>query len=88
MEDEKIKVRVTESDQVIEVLVLNKRADRIQVLLGTGADSVRCQLLPTPNGRAYAGSVMGREIVYERSRQEVQADLDRARQARHKPRRP
>jgi hypothetical protein len=88
MEDEKIKVRVTESDQVIEVLVLNKHADRIQVLLGAGADSIRCQLLPTPNGRAYAGSVMGREIVYERSRQEVQADLDRARQSRHKPRRP
>ena len=64
MEDEKIKVRVTESDQVIEVLVLNKHADRIQVLLGAGADSVRCQLLPTPNGRAYAGSVMGREIVF------------------------
>ncbi len=88
MEDEKIKVRVTESDQVIEVLVLSKHADRIQVLLGAGADSIRCQLLPTHTGRAYAGSVMGREIVYERSRQEVQADLDRARQARHKPRRP
>jgi hypothetical protein len=88
MEDEKIKVRVTESDHVIAVAVLSKHVDRIQVLLGAGADSVRCQLLPTPNGRAYAGSVMGREIVYERSRQEVQDDLDRARQARHKPRRP
>lgn len=88
MEDEKIKVRVTESDQVVEVLVLSKHADRIQVLLGEGADSIRCQLLPTHTGRAYAGSVMGREIVYERSRREVQADLDRIQQARHKPRRP
>jgi hypothetical protein len=88
MEDEKIKVRVTESDQVVEVLVLSKHVDRIQVLLGEGADSIRCQLLPTHTGRAYAGSVMGREIVYERSRQKVQADLERDRRARHKPRRP
>jgi hypothetical protein len=26
---------------------------------------------------AYSGSVMGREIVYERSREQVQADIDR-----------
>ena len=38
--------------------------------------SVKCQLTPTRNGNAYAGSVVGREIVYERSRAQVQADLD------------
>jgi hypothetical protein len=54
MEDEKIKVRSTESGQNIEVLVLSKHPDHIQVLLGEGADSIRCKLLPTPNGRAYA----------------------------------
>ncbi len=87
MEDEKIKVRVTESGQLVEVLVLSKRVDRIQVLLGANPDSVRCQLLLTPNGQAYAGSIMGREIVYERSRKEVQADLEQTRQVRRKPRR-
>jgi hypothetical protein len=87
MEDEKIQVRATESGQTIEVLVLSKQADRIQVLLGAGADSIRCQLLPTSNGRAYAGSVMGREIVYERSRREVEADLARLQQERNKVRR-
>ena len=88
MEDEKIKVRSTESGQIIEVLVLSKRTDRIQVLLGEGAASIRCQLNPTPNERAYVGTVMGREIVYECSRKEVQADLDRVNQARIKSRRP
>ncbi len=74
---EKIKVRVTESDQVVRVQVVEKRPERIKVLLGEGDHSVRCELLPTPNGRAYAGTVMGREIVYERSRQEVEEDIAR-----------
>jgi hypothetical protein len=52
------------------------RADRIQVVLGEGIHSVKCDLTPTRNGLAYAGSVMGREIIYERSRDQVQADLD------------
>ncbi len=84
MEDEKINVRITESGQNIEVLVLSKNPDRIQVLLGEGANSVRCQLLPTPNGRAYAGSVMGREIVYECSSSQVKAEILRENQARQK----
>ena len=73
---EKIKVR-TESGQTLDVVVYDKRADRIQVVLGEGPHSVRCDLTPTRNGLAYAGSVMGREIVYERSREQVQADIDR-----------
>jgi hypothetical protein len=76
MNTEKIKVRVTESGQAMEVVVLNKRASAIQVVLGEGIHSVKCDLTPTRNGMAYAGSVMGREIVYERSREQVQADLD------------
>lgn len=75
MISEKIKVRVTESDQMISVEVTEKRPERIKVLLGEGDHSVRCELLPTPNGRAYAGTVLGREIVYEYSREQVQADL-------------
>jgi hypothetical protein len=76
MIDEKIKIE-TETGQVLEVVVLNKRAERIQVVLGEGVHSVKCDLLPTRNGLAYAGSVMGREIVYARSKEQVQADLDR-----------
>lgn len=77
MNDEKIKVSVTDTGQTLEVVVLNKRADRIQVVLGQGLHSVRCELTPTRNGLAYAGSAMGREIVYQRSREQVQADIDR-----------
>jgi hypothetical protein len=76
MNDEKIKVK-TENGQVLEVVVLNKRPERIQVVLGEGVHSVTCTLSPTRNGLAYAGSVMGRELVYERSREQVQADIDR-----------
>jgi hypothetical protein len=77
MNDEKIKVRVTETGQTMDVVVLNKRAERIEVVLGEGTHSVRCGLTPTRTGQAYAGSAMGREIVYERSREQVQADIDR-----------
>jgi hypothetical protein len=76
MDAEKIKVRA-ESGQVLEVVVLNKRADRIEVVLGEGTHSVKAALTPTRNNLAYVGSVMGREIVYERSREQVQADIDR-----------
>jgi hypothetical protein len=76
MQIERIKVR-TEAGQEIEVVVLNKRAEHIQILLGQGEHSVKCDLSPTRNGLAYAGSVMGRELVYERSRVQVQADIDR-----------
>lgn len=83
---EKIKVKVTETAQVMEVVVLTKRASAIEVVLGEGVHSVKCQLTPTRNGLGYAGSVMGREIIYERSRDQVQADLDRLNPALHKPR--
>jgi len=77
MNTEKIEVRVTETRQTMQVVVLNKRTDLIQVVLGEGVHCVKCELTPTRNGLAYAGSVMGREIVYERSRDQVKADIDR-----------
>jgi hypothetical protein len=77
MEPEKIKVRVSETGQTLELVIFDKRADRIQVVVGEGPHSVKAELLPTRNGLAYAGSVMGREIVYERGRAQVQADIDR-----------
>ena len=87
MKDETIRVRVTESDDLIDVVVLKKRVDRIQVVVGKGVHSVTCDLTPTRTGQAYAGSVMGREIVYERSREQVQADIDRLNPELKRPRR-
>ena len=78
MDNEKIRVRVTSSGQTLDVVVFSKRLDVIQVVLGEGVHSVRCDLMPTRNGLAYAGNAMGREIVYERSRDDVKADLARA----------
>lgn len=77
MNNEKIKVRVTETGQTMDVVVFSKRADGIQVVLGEGIHCVKCELTPTRTGLAYVGSVMGREIVYERGREQVQADIDR-----------
>lgn len=76
MNDERIKVK-TETGQVLDVVVLSKRPESIQVVLGEGVHSVKCSLSPTRNGLAYVGSVMGREIVYERSQEQVKADIDR-----------
>ena len=85
MNDERIKV-LTENGQTLDLVVLNKRAERIEVVVGEGVHSVRCTLVPTRNGMAYVGSVMGREIVYERSRDQVKADIDRLNPTLRKPR--
>ena len=86
MHDEKIKVKM-ENGQTLDVVVYNKRADSITVVLGEGVHNVKCDLRPTRNGLAYVGSVMGREIVYERSRDQVQADIDRLNPSMHSPKR-
>jgi hypothetical protein len=78
MSDEKIKVRITESGDELEVVVLRKRADRIEVVVGKGQHSVTCDLTPTRTEAAYSGKVMGREIVYERSRADVAAEIEHA----------
>ena len=77
MQEERIKVRVTDTGNFLEVVILSKQASRIEVVLGEGKHSVRCELLPTRSELAYTGRAMGREIVYERSRKQVQADIDR-----------
>ena len=66
--------------------MLNKRAEHIEVVIGQGEHSMKCQLTPTRNGLAYAGSIMGREVIYERSREQVQADIDRLNPRLKKPR--
>jgi len=87
MDDEKLVVR-TESGKNLEVVVLSKNVDAIWVVLGEGIHNVKCKLTPTGNGRAYAGSVMGREIVYECSRTQVRVDIARLQQdlAKYRPR--
>jgi hypothetical protein len=75
MQTERIKVRLTSTGQEIEVSVFSKRPEAIEVVIGEGTHSVRCTLTPTRNGLAYAGSARGRELVYERSRAQVQAEL-------------
>jgi hypothetical protein len=74
---ERIKVRNTDTGQLVEVVVFSRRAEAIEVVLGEGVHNVKCTLTPTRNGMAYAGKIMGREIVYERSREQVQGDIDR-----------
>ena len=85
MNPEMITVRA-EGGRTIDVVVLNKRADRIQIVLGEGIRSVKCELVPTRNGLAYAGGVMEREIVYERSRAQVEADIGKLNPGLRKPR--
>ncbi len=78
MNDERITVRVTATGQTLDVVVLSKRVEVIEIVLGEGVHSVRCRLTPTRNGTAYVGNAMGREIVYERAREQVNADIGRA----------
>ena len=56
MNNEKITVRATASGQTMELVVLSKRAERIEVVLGEGVHSVRCELVPTRNAQAYSGT--------------------------------
>jgi hypothetical protein len=77
MQIERIKVRLTSTRQEVEVTVFSKRPESIEVVIGEGTHSVRCTLTPTRNGLAYAGNAMGREIVYERSRAQVENDVKR-----------
>ncbi len=82
MDDEKIKVH-TEKDQILEVVVTSKKTDAIWILLGEGPHSVKCKLTPTRNSLAYVGSLMGRELIYQRSVKQVQADIARHNQEAH-----
>jgi hypothetical protein len=77
MQTERIKVRLTSTGQEIDVVVFSKRPEAIEVVIGEGVHNVRCTLTPTRTGLAYAGSARGREIVYERSRAQVEAECKR-----------
>lgn len=77
MQDEKISVKL-ENGSAMDVVVFSKSVNAIEVVLGEGVHSIRCELNPTRNGLAYAGEVRGREVIYERSKDEVQADIEKA----------
>ena len=79
-------MRITETGKTMEVVVYSKRAEAIEVVIGEGMHNMKCVLTPTRNGLAYAGSIKGRELVYERSRDKVQADLEMANPNLRKPR--
>lgn len=87
MQNEKITITTTETGQSMDVVVLSKRADRIQVVIGEGVHSVSCDMTPTRTKQAYVGNVMGREIVYQKSCEGVQAELDSVNPALKKSRR-
>jgi hypothetical protein len=86
MNNEKITVRITENGKTMDVVVFSKRADAIEVVIGEGIHNMKCTLTPTRNGLAYAGSIKGRELVYERSREKVQADIEMANPNLRRPR--
>ncbi len=71
---DKIKVEL-ETGQTIEVVVTSISAAAIWILIGEGPHSSKCKLEPTRNSLAYAGSVIGREVIYQRSVQDVQEEL-------------
>ena len=76
MDNEKIKVQV-DSEQILEVVVSNKQVEAIWIVLGEGVHNTKCKLTPTRNKLAYAGNIMGREIIFERSVEQVQEEIDR-----------
>ena len=86
MQNEKIKLRLTETGQMVEVVVFSKRAGAIEVVIGEGVNNMKFTLTPTRNGLAYAGSIRGRELVYERSQKDVEAELNLINQAYGKSR--
>lgn len=87
MTDERIKLRVTETGQTIEAVVMSKRPHAITVAIGEGVHNVKCELTPTRNALAYAGRVMGREVVYELSRRQVEAEIEKLNPVVPRPRR-
>jgi hypothetical protein len=76
MQNETITVTNTESGQSMEVVVLKKQTNLISIVIGEGVHSVQCDLTPTKYKNSYAGNILGREMIYHKSVDEVQAELD------------
>lgn len=76
MKNETITVVNTDTGKAMDVVVMKKQVNQITVVIGEGIHNIKCELMPTKNGQAYVGNVMGREIVYNHGREQVQQDLD------------
>ncbi len=75
---EKIWVKITETESLVEAVVFDKKRDRIQIVLGAGTHALKVTMRPNKMESAYVANAGGRrEIVYERSCDEVQKDIDR-----------
>ena len=46
MTDERIQVRSTDNDQLIDVLIYSKSESQIEVVIGEGIHSTKCKLVP------------------------------------------
>jgi hypothetical protein len=77
MSEERIKVRVTTTGQTLDVVVLSRRADAIEVVLGEGVHSVRCRLTPTRTEWPMPEMRWAAKSCNERARGEVAAELER-----------
>jgi hypothetical protein len=61
----------------MDVVVLSKRAERIEVVLGEGVHSVRCELTPTRNFSSPTREAWGARSFTERTCADVKADIER-----------
>ena len=88
MADDKIDLRM-ENGKTLRAVILSKSPDSIWVVIGEGVDNIKCKMVPTRNSLAYVGSVMGRELIYERSVKQVQNDIVKEQQIldRYRPKR-
>jgi len=86
MDAERIKVRVTETGQLLDVVVYSKRADRIEIVLGEGIHNVKCELT-RPGWACPTRKREGAGARLRASREQVQADLDKLNPKLREPRR-
>ena len=88
MADDKIELRM-ENGKTLSAVIVSKSPESIWVVIGEGLDNVKCKLVPTRNSLAYAGSIMGRELIYERSVRQVRSDIVKEQQLldRYRPKR-
>jgi len=88
MDNEKIRV-LLENGKRLDVVVATKKVDAIWIILGEGPHSSKCKLIPTDNGLAYAGTILGREILYERTVQQIEVEIQKQyEQAMYQPQKP
>ena len=73
--DQKIEVTVTETGRKMDLVVLDYSAKRIRVVIGEGINNVPMTLMPTKYGKSFSGTVMGRELIYMKSVEDVEEEI-------------